>query len=77
MRKQQPVQYTEAAARYVDDPRSASSLKDPFVVDILHGGDVITTASTTSSYQDNFHDEDKEDADAAACDWQYVWGEVR
>jgi hypothetical protein len=74
MRKQQPEQYT-MAARFVDDPQSAPTSKDSFVVDILHG-DVSTTASTTSSYQDNFHDYNAHDADAA-CDWDYVRGEIR
>jgi hypothetical protein len=78
MRKEEPVQYT-MAARFVDDPQSAPTSKDSFVVDILHG-DVATTASTTSSYQDDFHQYNARDADATAhnaCDWDYVRGEIR
>jgi hypothetical protein len=78
MGKQQPGQYTMAAS-FVDDPRSDSTSKDPFVVDIPHG-DVATTASTTSSYQDDFHYDNAHDAAATAdtsCDWDYVRGEIR
>jgi hypothetical protein len=68
MRKQQPEQYATMAARFVDDPRSAySTSTDPLVVDMLQG-DVVTT---TSSRNDDAHDAD------AACDWHYVWDEVR
>jgi hypothetical protein len=75
MRKQQPGQYTMAAS-FVDVPRSASTSKDPFVVDTPHG-DVATTASTTSSYQDNFLYDDADATADTACDWDYVRGEIR
>jgi hypothetical protein len=80
MRKQQPVEYSMAATRFVDDSQSAPTSKDSFVVDIPHG-DVATTASTTSSYQDDFHHYNAHNnADATthtACDWDYVRGEIR
>jgi hypothetical protein len=68
-----------ASTRFVDDPQSASTSKDSFVIDMSHG-DVATTASTTSSYQDDFHYYNAQDADATAdtaCDWDYVRGEIR